>query len=497
MSQMRTIIRDLELPSYSILDPITNKATIHHWKLPSTYHVMWPNGHACHEANMYLVDIAPTLTIRRHDGGTLNSISSNLIHLIRYCWDHEKNFEDLTGDDFYAFVKKLIDERSIKDPSQRVRNNNTVNLIIDRSIHFLIWLQDHFIFDHVIVGTADKGSNIRLKEKSFINHFGQKQTKLAYAYAPPRDIQDPKRPMPVAIRNRLCEAVGTLAEQDISRIESQASKAKKLSIAEIKYLTKRRQLLLRLLEATGCRPGELADMSVSKNNQCIKTNRLILPTLKRRKLANPERSVPTDIGTAIKLYAFIKQREAYLKLLKANGTVINPGDRIFISSKKGTPVSPRTLNSEFSKIRRIADVPNQRACMSMFRHRFITNMVKIHLKKFLQNNPAKNKCTIENADYRTILRRVATFTGHGSETSLFPYIDWAWEEMGIFNYVDAAINLQQDIMGIRSDIESLKLDIKLNESLTKSQIMNTIENALCEMTDRLDKSLLQNTKVNG
>lgn len=172
MSRMRTLIRDLELPSYSTFDPVTKALTTHNWKLPGTYHVMWPNGHACHEANMYLVDIAPTLTVRRHDGGTLNSVSSNLVHLIRFCWDHEKNFEDLNGDDFYAFVKRLIDEKSVKNPSQRVRNNNTVNLIIDRSIHFLGWLQDHFIFDHVIVGTADKAPNIRLKEKSFINYHG-------------------------------------------------------------------------------------------------------------------------------------------------------------------------------------------------------------------------------------------------------------------------------------------------------------------------------------
>lgn len=98
--------------------------------------------------------------------------------------------------------------------------------------------------------------------------------------------------MPVAIRNKLCEAVGILAEQDVSRIESQTTKANKVAVAEIRYLTKRRQLLLRLLETTGCRPGELAEMSVSKNNQCTKTNRLILPTLKRRKLVDPERSVP-------------------------------------------------------------------------------------------------------------------------------------------------------------------------------------------------------------
>jgi hypothetical protein len=76
--------------------------------------------------------------------------------------------------------------------------------------------------------------------------------------------------------------------------------------------------------------------------------------------------------------------------------------------------------------------------MSMFRHRFITNMVKLHLLAFFDRNPDKHRYSMQPTDYRTVLKSVATLTGHGGELSLMSYIDLAWEELGVFDYVQPA-----------------------------------------------------------
>ena len=68
----------------------------------------------------------------------------------------------------------------------------------------------------------------------------------------------------------------------------------------------------------------------------------------------------------------------------------------------------------------------------------------------------KTRQLMTDADYRSILKRIATKTGHGSEESLWHYIDLAWQEMDVWANVDrnlerlhAADRFYEDLLDLR------------------------------------------------
>lgn len=68
-----------------------------------------------------------------------------------------------------------------------------------------------------------------------------------------------------------------------------------------------------------------------------------------------------------------------------------------------------------------------------------------------------------NKDYESILKRVATKTGHGSVESLWHYIDLAWKEINIWGGVDNAIarlhaadRLFEELLALKREMEVLK-----------------------------------------
>ncbi len=114
----------------------------------------------------------------------------------------------------------------------------------------------------------------------------------------------------------------------------------------------------------------------------------------------------------------------------------------------------------------------------MFRHRFITNMVKIHLCSFMDKNPIKNKYNFNEHDYSTILRKVAGFTDHKDPKSLFYYIDLAWEELDVFSYAYEVSNLQSRLNSISILVKDLKHKVNRFglDSLDIDQILSDLSN---------------------
>ncbi|NTX26779.1 hypothetical protein HT746_06460 [Burkholderia pyrrocinia] len=105
---------------------------------------------------------------------------------------------------------------------------------------------------------------------------------------------------------------------------------------------------------------------------------------------------------------------------------------------QGKPVTEALLEKEFRRIVANAGLSDERACMSMFRHRIVTNMVKLHLLAFMGEHPGKGRATMTFADYRTVLTRILPFTNHADANSLFHYIDLAWDELSVFDYAEPA-----------------------------------------------------------
>ncbi|WP_322068180.1 tyrosine-type recombinase/integrase [Paraburkholderia bannensis] len=406
---------------------------------PATLAIHWPDGSPCVAVEMYLLDITDSVTVRAIDGGTLRVVASALSHLIRFCWDNNIEFWELDDSSFHQFVNSLSDQGG-----SQIRNRNTNCRIIDYCIAFLTWLQENISIGRLIVGPRAQGPQIVLVEQTSRWARGQSSHRLKYPFRPQPDPVDRKRPMPRHVRNRLWDAVGARYDRDEHIYPDWKSK----------FFMARRQLALTLFEATGCRPSELSLICVGENADCVLEKVLVMQTMKRRR-PNSKRSVPIDFGTAIRVINFVADERASLLVeLARSGIEPLPNDRLFLSGTDGSPLSAPSLEREFQRLTVSAEL-EQNACISMFRHRFITNMVKMHIQDFMSKRPDRSSSRPSDADYRLILERVRSFTGHARVESLFHYIDWAWEEMTSFDHTDTAIKLLQLIESTYGAISSL------------------------------------------
>lgn len=472
---------NVALPRSAAWDERSKKFVARSVVLPAAAFMSWPNGYPCVYAEMYLLDVSSGLTVRAC-GGSLRTKAASLSHLVRFCWDRGKNFWELYDGDFHDFVDTLLEETHPGRPGFKRRNRNTVRAIIEESVLFLGWLQDNVLTNRTLIGLRRSLPQIRLIERSGSCRGNPGMQRLEYPEAPPPDPRDPKRPMPTALRDHLWKAFLTKSDPDTHsnryrrRFPDEAS-----YLFTVDFLRSRRELLLLLLEATGARPGEIVLLQLSKNAQCARTNRLVIPTLKRRHAHDPDRKIPISSEVAIKIELHIaKFRNPLLEMLQSCGKHPLPNDRLLLSLK-GHPLPVATLTKDFQRIVKVAKV-EQPACQSMFRHRFITLMIARHLRDFLSPHPHRNRAMITESDYRSILRKVATFTGHAREESLFHYIDWAWEEIGVFDKTNEEMVDDAAIENINA-LMSLMAELRLKKSLSAKDIIETAMTKLRELKD--------------
>lgn len=406
--------------------------------MPAGFCVRWPNGVPCSLVEVYLVHrYRDGATVRSVDGGSLRAVASKLSHLIRFCWETGCDFWDLDDDDFSRFISQLLEARRDRAPSIPSRDGNTVRAISGECVAFLQWIQNELRYRDNLIGYG-AGYRVKLRYVEAVSTKDKhRRVGGSYHHLPPVDTREPKRPMPSADRNRLWDAVSCMTKTRVQP-EKWCITLKDRDLI-VSFLKSRRELLLYLLEATGARPGELARLSVLDNADCYKTKKLIIPTLKRRRVAHRVIDLQPDV--AMRLEVFIHgDRAALLLRIRQECGVLGGEDRVFIGIN-GRPIHERTLTSEFYRIVRVASLDSVQSCMSMFRHRFITKQVSIHLQAFLTESRTV-RALITEGDYRSILKKVAVLTGHGVPDSLLSYIDLAWEELGAFNRVTAARRIE-------------------------------------------------------
>ncbi len=482
------LVRRITLPSHAVYDPITRAYLPVSEELPAIFAVHWPDGTPCSLVEMYLLDIGCSCTIRESDGGTLKTKVSKLSPLIRYCWTNGISFRSLNDDTFREFITLLQLEMTERNPPTRKRKNRTINAIIDECISFLTWLQTELPVQRVIVGTRNQAAQIRLIETHYQVTDRHKRTALVYPHRLPDDAPDPKSPMPREIRNRLWDAVAESSNYKAPKRQTRKSKAgRKTSDIRRLFIRARRELILLLLEATGCRPAELVELQIGGVD--LEQRRIVLPTMKRRKSKDPIRSVPIDMSCAAKLEVFLElHRDQFLRMLRRKGIRTSITENIFVNSKNGGPMSAASITKEFQRLVTKAGV-KQRACMSMFRHRFITNMIKLHLAEFLEHAPGKTRALMTESDYRTIVHKVVVITGHADEDSVMHYFDAAWEEMGVFDYVQPAIELAQAVETSVSLLTSLAADLRFLRVHSRQDLIAVVTRELNALKQRTIRSI--------
>jgi integrase len=441
---------------------------------------------------MFLLDVASQYTVRRLDGGSLRVLASQLSLLIRFCWLKRLQLWAMDDAHMQEAVAGLQSEPHPRRSGKDRRNSNTVNQIISTWIAFFTWLQKQPGYPGRIVGLVNDRPQIPLIWKKHTDRHGRVRQVLGYRYAPTSSTpQDVRGPISRVLRQRLWEGAAlmsgatTKAPRYRHRFASESD-----FLAECEYLHKRRQLILDLLESTGARPGELVRMTARVHRRCSEERRIVLTTLKRRKLTDPHRSIPADAGTAVRIELFIhKFRQPLLERLRRQGLKPEPQNHLFLTVQ-GRPMTEGALEKEFRRIVGHAGIEDERACMSMFRHRFITNMVKLHLLAFLGSNPDKGRYSMHLEDYRSILKSVATLTGHGDEASLMSYIDLAWEELGVFDYVAPARALINAVEQGLNRLAGTAADLRSRRSRVNSRalrsVLDELESIRRQVQDALD-----------
>lgn len=422
----------------------------------------WPSGKPCEPVNMYLLDIAHEVT-----GNSLRTYAAELSHLVRYCSENAISIEHLTNADIHALSKHLQDEKSLRNPLERARNNNTVRAILSRTIRFLLWYQKEImlLLRTPLIGERSASPQISInRSKSDKSKTRNKQIAYYYTHAsmPTPVSREPKRPISNSVIEDIQKVIyqqSVLGERSAKFVQRYRNQPTFL-MAQLEYMKARRIFTIWMMLHTGLRPSELVEMSVSEHASILTTHTLKIPTKKRRKIVAPIRSFPILLNAATVVHRYLIARSTYCETLKGTGGEPNPGDSFFLTMN-GEPIKKTSLEKDFERLAAVAGYKNVQVCLSMFRHRFITYEVTAHLKEFIENS-GKSRQMMTDIDYESILKRVSAKTGHGSVDSLWYYIDLAWEELGVWGSIDKAIarlhasdQLFADLLSLQYEAEAL------------------------------------------
>lgn len=442
--------------------------------IPSFPFMYWPNGKPCEPVNMYLLDIAHEVT-----GDSLRTFASELSHLVRYCGKNHVSIESLTDADIHALSEQLQKEKSRRKPLERARNDNTVRTILSRAIQFLLWYQKviMLLLRTPLIGEQSVSPQIIVKRiKNDKSKSRNRQIEYYYIHSamPTSESREPKRPIAITVIEDILRSINrqSVLEARSARFVQRYRNNPALLVAQLEYMRARRHFMIWMMKRTGLRPSELVEMSVGEHLDILATCTLKLPTKKRRKVKAPIRSFPILLNAATVVHRYLTARTTYYETLQDAGGEPNPGDSFFLTVD-GKPIKKSSLEKDFERLTEDAGYKDVQACLSMFRHRFITYEVTVHLKEFIENS-GKSRQMMTDIDYESILKRVSAKTGHGSVQSLWHYIDLAWEELGVWGSIDkniarlhAADQLFVDLLALQHDVETAgnrqankKIDLK-------------------------------------
>lgn len=419
-----SLVKEVPGKRYSFFDPLAHDFKYREEEPHSNFRVTWPDGSPCLPVEAYLLRISRTVSVREDDGGTLKVYCSSLIQLLNYCWHSGHSLFSLSTDDLRDLAFQLLNS-NICLWRTRDLNPRGVNRTLSHIVEFFDWLYEAGFCPDRIVGPSSTLSKIKLVEDAAGKGRPSHNSRLRFPYKIPEVSHLGKRPLRDAERSALWEAVESLDHTNWNRSKLFSD-----------YLLHRRRLTLDLLEATGARPGELCALRISDISNGLSEGRLKIVTLKTRNHRDPLRSIPIPIALSMRITVFMETfRNALISSLKQAFPHVESEDILLLSSRDGKPLTRASFTKDFQRIVDASSLSN-RVCMGMYRHRFITRMVALHLKHFLEDAPGKTRALITESDYRSILRRVMSFTGHKHESSLLHYVSWAWEEIGVFSKLD-------------------------------------------------------------
>lgn len=447
---------------------------LHFLEIEETAFVRWPCGAPCLPINMYLLDHACDWT-----GQTAQTYAAQLTALIRYCYLEKKQFGDLTDGDIASLVKILTKYGNARTPAQRTRNNNTIRDILQRCLHFLDWYQNNlhrkpFILfgelSQAAAITCTRARNVRTGEAYW-----------KHRYAPESEATDRKLPMPYSVIEDIESVIETLAEGK-SQPDAAAKRYARdpgFQAAISSYLYDRRLFMIWMMKRTGLRPSEMLGMSLGANKASLTRRMLDLYTKKRRKKVEPVRHFPITEKDVRVVLRYFDARARWIRACTKRGGFQASNEAMFLSAASrnyGAGIGISALQNDFKMLCEVAGYADYQLCFSMFRHRFITDEVRAHLRNWEANQGA----LVIDQDYRALLERVRVKTGHATVESLWHYIDMARETEGLWVPIDNAIERDRAYRDIQSELRRVRRDLA-GDGTSKLSAADRLKTALSSL----------------
>lgn len=467
--------RQIDVP-YAITKT-TETSYVSYQHIEAFPYMRWPGGQPCAPINMYFLAIASRLT-----GGTLGHYASQLSHITRHCDLANVSFAELSDDDIHKFSRELQEERSPLKPLERARDNNTVRQILSRTIRFLMWYQEALlpVTRAPIVGEPNSNAQIQVsKEKNYNARARQSDTYYVHNAMPPPESSEPKRPITQSTIESIEQVVNDLSIAALQKagFTRRFNKVPELLPVHIEYMRQRRHFMIWLMKRMGLRASEMVGISVRSHTNILSEKRVLIPTKKRRRIIAPLRSFPIGLKDATVFQRYLIARNKFIEECKRLGVPVTCTDALFLGVNS-FPIKKASLERDFKRLVTEAGYTDVRVCLSMFRHRFITLEVIVHLKEFLAAS-GKSAQIMTKTDEESILKRVATKTGHASIKSLWHYIDLAWEEINVWGGIDRALERLQAAQQFYDEL--LELEYQLESTVTQKSAKKLATDILAKL----------------
>lgn len=401
--------------------------------------IKWPNGAWCSPANTFMRELFEKGLSRRNRGGTLAVAASNISHLLRFCWQRRLDLHHLTDNDFYNFIGSLLAQTSDPGSKQKARSSTTVITIGRTCLQLLDSVARHRN-DVQLIGTEGR---IRAELRKFeLRPAGRGSKRPArtveywhHAALPTAEVK--KRRLPISSKNieLLRMAVGTTSASSHHRM--------------------RRHVVLKLLEITGARRGEIAEIRVEWVTDAAQMEwpMLRVPTFKRREQSTT-RLIPvskSDLAFIVRYMEFYRASimRRYFKRKLDHGYLL-------VSETSGEALRPNSLTQDIKQLALSAGIV-ERACPHMFRHRFLTKLFVALIEQHEAETPDQFRKLL--LDSEQLKRKVAEWSGHSNLDSLSHYIDLAFDEVGdfkrVYDLVGVGIALDSFLGTLEAEAQSL------------------------------------------
>lgn len=406
--------------------------------------ILWPDGRWCFAATWFMCELYRQGKSRHSRGGTLGTYAAQISHLIRFCFDNDTDLLRLTDSQFTMFIKGLAGQRSQEGNSKR-RSSSTISAIGRACLDFLDCTGR-------LAGLSDfvgPSGQIRATRSSSVVHrssskFSRDLVRSGWHHHALPTASPPKHRLPI----------GT---DTITRLR-RAAAAESTSA----FLRRRRLTMLKLLEISGGRRGEVAALTVRsvRNAQLMERPMLEMVTLKQRNPHQPStRLIPIsrhDLGYLTEYIEKFRRRV----IARTCGSASDTG-ALLISERTGQGLRDNTITQELAELRLAAGIEG-RASPHLFRHRFITLLFKSLIEHHqLVNKDEFRRALLSSNRFLTVVKE---WTGHSRADSLEPYINLAFDELGSIDVISSQATLQLQVASFKGTLQALSSEIENTRS---------------------------------